>query len=147
YVDRVLVQAPTTPAAGTWHHVAYTFDATTNLFYVDGALVDNNTNVTDSHTPMSAWLGTFDGYGSLFRGELDEVRVWTIVRSASDIATDKQQHASGQAAAGLVAYWTFDDATNVGRSVDLSGHGSDVTFGDGVAAYMPLRVPSFSVPS
>jgi hypothetical protein len=142
YVDRVLVQAPTTPAAGTWHHVAYTFDATTNLFYVDGALVDNNTNVTDTHTPMSAWLGTLDGYVNLFRGELDEVRVWTVVRSQSDIATDKQ-HSSGPAPAGLVAYWTFDDATNVGRSVDTSGNGSDVTFGDGVAAFMPLRVPSF----
>src|SRR5262249_17331885 len=114
YVDRVLVQAPTTPAAGAWHHVAYTFDATTNLFYVDGTPVDNNTTATDSHTPMSAWLGTFDGYVNLFRGQLDEMRVWTIVRSASDIATD-MKHSSGQTAAGLVAYWTFDDATNIGR--------------------------------
>lgn len=142
YVDRVLVQAPTTPAAGIWHHLAYTFDATTNLFYVDGALVDNNTNVTDTHTPMSAWLGTFDGYVNLFRGELDEVRVWTIVRSPAQIATDMHP-SSGQTAAGQVAYWTFDDVTNVGRSSDLSGHGGDVTFGDGVATYMPLRVPSF----
>jgi hypothetical protein len=65
YVDRVLVQAPTTPAAGTWHHVAYTFDVVTNLLYVDGALVDSETNPTDSHTPTSAWLGTFDGYVNL----------------------------------------------------------------------------------
>ena len=97
YVDRVLVQAPTTPAAGTWHHVAYSFDVVTNLLYVDGALVDSETNLTDSHTPTSAWLGTSDGYANLFRGELDEVRVWTVVRSPSEIATD-MHHSSGQAA-------------------------------------------------
>ena len=146
YVDRVLVQAPATPAAGTWHHVAYTYDTVSNLLYVDGALVDDEPNQTDSHTPTSAWLGTFDGYVNLFRGALDEVRIWTVVRSPSEIATD-MHHASGQAAAGLVAYWTFDDATSVGRSIDLSGHGGDVTLGDGVAAYMPLRVLSFNVPS
>jgi hypothetical protein len=145
YVDRVLVQAPALPAAGAWHHVAYTYDAVANLLYVDGALVDSEANVTDTHTPTSAWLGTFDGYVNLFRGQLDEVRVWTVVRSPSDIATD-MRHSSGQAAAGLVAYWTFDDATSIGRSIDLSGHGGDVTFGDGVAAFMPLRVPSFNVP-
>jgi hypothetical protein len=141
YVDRVLVQAPTTPAAGAWHHVAYTFDATTNVLYVDGAAVATNTNVTDSHTPTAAWLGTYDGYTNLLKGTMDEIRVWTVARSAAQIVTD-MQHSSGQGESGLVAYWTFDDATDVGRSEDLSGHGNDVTFGDGVAALMPLRVPS-----
>ena len=141
FVDRVLVQAPTTPAAGAWHHVAYTFDATFDVLYVDGAVVDTEQNPTDSHTPTSAWLGTYDGYTNLFKGDLDEVRVWTVTRSPSQIVTD-MQHSSGQADSDLVAYWTFDDATDVGRSVDLSGHGNDVTFGDGVAGWMPLRVPS-----
>jgi hypothetical protein len=141
YVDYVLVQAPTTPAAGTWHHVAYTFDATTNVLYVDGTAVATSTLPTDSHTPTSAWLGTYDGYANMFKGALDEIRVWKAVRSASEIVSD-MQHSSGQGDADLVAYWTFDDATNVGRSADLSGHGNDVTLGDGVAALMPLRVPS-----
>ncbi len=141
YVDRVLVQAPTTPAAGNWHHVAYTYDTAVNTLYVDGAVVDSETNPTDTHTPTSAWLGTFDGYTNLFKGELDEVRVWTMVRSASQVLTDMQR-SSRLVEAGLVAEWTFDDATNVGRSVDLSGQGNDVTFGDGVAAFMPLRVPA-----
>jgi hypothetical protein len=141
FVDRVLVQAPTTPPAGSWHHVAYTFDATTNILYVDGVPVDTNTNPTDTHTPTSAWLGTYDGYTNLFKGELDELRVWSVTRSATEIVTD-MQHSSGQGDSDLVAYWTFDDATDVGRSADLSGHGNDVTFGDGVAVLMPLRVPA-----
>lgn len=140
YVDRVLVQAPTAPAAGGWHHVAYTYDTETNILYVDGAAVDSEPNATDSHTPTSVWLGTFDGYKNLFQGELDEVRVWTVTRSASEVTND-MQHSSGPQT-GLVAYWTFDDASDVGRSVDMSGNGNDVTFGDGVGAMMPLRVPS-----
>jgi hypothetical protein len=141
YVDRVLVQASTNPSAGTWHHIAYTYDTMTNILYVDGAAVDSEANATDTHTPTSAWLGTFDGYTNLFKGQMDEVRVWTVARSASDVVAD-MQHSSGQGETGLIAYWTFDDATDIGRSVDLSGHGNDVTFGDGIAAFMPLRVPS-----
>lgn len=140
YADRILVQAATPPPAGTWHHLAYTWDTTTNILYVDGTAVDTEPNPTDSHTPTSLWLGTFDGYKNLFKGQLDEVRIWTLARSASQVKSD-MQHSSGPQS-GLVAYWTFDDADNVGRSSDVSGNGNDVTFGDGFAAMMPLRVPS-----
>jgi hypothetical protein len=140
YADRILVQAPTPPPAGTWHHLAYTYDTMTDILYIDGTAVDSEPNPTDSHTPTSAWLGTFDGYKNLFTGQLDEVRVWNVTRSASQVKSD-MQHSSGPQP-GLVAYWTFDDANNVGRSSDMSGNGNDVTFGDGFAAMMPLRAPS-----
>jgi hypothetical protein len=140
YADRILVQAPTPPPAGTWHHLAYTYDTMNDVLYVDGVTVDTEPNPTDSHTPTSAWLGTFDGYKNLFKGQLDEVRVWKVARTASQVKSD-MQHSSGPQT-GLVAYWTFDDASNVGRSLDMSGNGNDVTLGDGFAAMMPLRVPS-----
>jgi hypothetical protein len=35
---------PTVPAAGQWHHVAYTFDGTTTRVYVDGALANTEVN-------------------------------------------------------------------------------------------------------
>lgn len=141
YVDRVLVQAPTAPTANSWHHVAYTYDTVVQTLYVDGVAVDAEMNPTDGHTPTSAWLGTFDGSTNLFKGQLDEVRVWTVARSASQVASD-MQHPSGQAQTGLVAYWTFDDAGDDGYSLDLSGSGNDVTLGDGVVGWMPSRVPS-----
>jgi hypothetical protein len=141
YVDRVLVQAPTTPTANSWHHVAYTYDTTFHALYVDGVSVDTEMNPADGHTPTSVWLGTFDGSTNLFKGQLDEVRVWTVARSASQVVAD-MQHSSGQGQAGLVAYWTFDDAADDGYSRDLSGFGNDVTLGDGVVGWMPSRVPS-----
>ncbi len=143
HVDRVLAQAPALPAPNTWHHVAFTFDprTTTTVLYVDGAVVDTETNPTDQRTPTSVWLGTLDGTRNLYAGLMDEVRVWSTVRTAVQVAADRV-HAAPGPAAGLVAYWTFDDADSGGRAMDASGNGNAVTLGDGVAARMPSRVVS-----
>ncbi len=141
YVDRVLVGAPTLPPANTWHHIAWSFDLTVNTLYVDGAVADAEMTATDVRTPTSVWLGTLDGTSELFAGQLDEIRVWNLVRSASDIQAD-MQHSAPASVPGLVAYWTFDDSASGGRALDASGSGNDVTLGDGVAANMPTRIPS-----
>jgi len=141
YVDRVLVQAPTLPSANAWHHVAYSYDTTVNMLYVDGAVADAEMTATDERTPTSVWLGTVDGTNQLFKGELDEIRVWTVVRTAAEIQADMQHSVPGPVT-GLVAYWTFDDSGSGGRALDASGSGNDVTLGDGLAANMPTRVSS-----
>jgi hypothetical protein len=140
YVDRVLAQAPTLPSANAWHHVAYSYDLNVNTLYVDGAAVDAEMTATDERTPTSVWLGTLDGSTQLFAGELDEIRVWTVVRTAAQVEADLRHRPPG-AEPGLVAYWTFDDAGSGGRALDASGSGNDVTLGDGVTANMPVRVP------
>jgi hypothetical protein len=143
--DRVLVAAPALPSANEWHHVAYTFDYTTNVLYVDGAQVDAQTTAPDDRTPNQIWLGSIDGVNALFRGRMDEVRVWVVTRSAAEIRADMKHGpvAGADASIGnLVAYWTFDDDRGGGRSVDRSGRGNDVTLGDGVPQRMPARVPS-----
>jgi hypothetical protein len=145
YVDRVLTAGPTLPPANAWHHVAYTFDYTTNALYVDGALVDAQMTPTDDRTPNQVWLGSIDGVTSLFRGRMDEVRVWAVTRSAAEVQADmKHGPVAGPNGMidGLVAYWTFDDDRSGGRSADSSGRGNDVTLGDGIAQRMPARVPS-----
>lgn len=143
YVDRLVVQAPTTPDDAAWHHVAYTFDGTTHMLYLDGTMVDSEMVAADDRTPTSVWLGTMDGSSNLFKGQMDEVRVWTVARTGAQVATDMHHSPPGMQP-GLVAYWTFDDAINGGRSVDFSGTGNDVTLGDGVADYMPSRVSSLA---
>jgi hypothetical protein len=140
YAHTILAAAPTFPAPGAWHHVAYTHDASQKL-YLDGELVATSTATSDKRTPTSAWLGTVDGAAELFKGRLDEVRVWTVARSASDILAD-MLHSTGQGESGLVAYWTFDDTSATACCRDSSGLGNDVTLGDGIAARMPARVAS-----
>jgi hypothetical protein len=141
YADRVLVTSPVTPPAGTWFHVAYSYDGTTHLLYVNGALADSETVPPDDRTPTSVWLGSADGSTNMFKGQMDEVRVWTTTRTAAQIAAD-MAHSPAGPQPGLVAYWTFDDAINGGRSIDFSGSGNGLTLGDGVAAMMPTRVAS-----
>jgi hypothetical protein len=141
YVDRVLVQAPALPPVNAWHHIAYSYDLTVHTLYVDGAVADAEMTTNDIRTPSSVWLGTLDGSSELFKGELDEVRVWSVARSAGDIQAD-MRHSPPGPVAGLVAYWTFDDAGSDGRALDASGSGNDVTLGDGVAERMPTRVAS-----
>src|SRR3954468_14850506 len=56
YSGRTLVAPPPAPAAGQWHHVAYTFDRTTHILYVDGVMVGSSTATGDERTPNTVWL-------------------------------------------------------------------------------------------
>jgi len=146
FSGRTLVAAPTAPAAGEWHHVAYTFDRTTHVLYVYGAMAASSTATGDERTPNQVWLGTVDGSAELYSGLMDEVRVWSIVRSAADIQKDMLHRGPGPEP-GLMAYWTFDDSQNGGRCDDMSKAPTDpvrndVTLGDGIAERMPSRVLS-----
>jgi hypothetical protein len=142
YVDRVLVQAPALPSVDVWHHIAYAAaNWETHTLYVDGARVAEQTMTPDNRTPSSVWLGSIDGSSALYRGRMDEVRIWSITRSEAEVRAD-MQHGPAGGAAGLIAYWTFDDDGPGGRSIDSSGAGNDMTLGDGIAQRMPARVPS-----
>ena len=141
FSGRTLVAAPTAPAAGQWHHVAYTFDRTTHILYVDGVMAASSTATGDERTPNTVWLGTVDGSAELYTGLMDEVRVWSSVRAPADIQKDMFHRAEGTEP-GLMAYWTFDDSQNGGRCADMSTNGNDVTLGDGIAERMPSRVLS-----
>src|SRR5262249_54014289 len=73
-----------------------------------------------------------------FFGEMDEVRVWSLIRSASDIAQNQNTSLVGAtdlsgntAEAGLVAYYRFDEALG-GVGHDAARHGHDATIGSGV---------------
>jgi hypothetical protein len=141
YSGRTLVAAPTAPAAGQWHHVAYTFDRTTHILYVDGVMVASSTATGDERTPNTVWLGTVDGSAELYTGLMDEVRVWSSARAPADIEKDMLHRMEGTEP-GLMAYWTFDDSQNGGRCKDMSDNGNDATLGDGIAERMPSRVLS-----
>jgi hypothetical protein len=142
YVDRVLVQAPALPSTGVWHHIAYVAaNWETHTLYVDGARVAEQTGTPDNRTPTSVWLGSIDGSNALYRGRMDEVRIWSIARSEAEVREDLR-HGPAGGAAGLLAYWTFDDEGPGGRSIDSSGAGNHMTLGDGVNQRMPTRVAS-----
>ena len=108
---------------GQWHHVAVSYDGTTLSFYIDGML--GNSHVVSlapfTFNPVifasaGAWLGSswhVDTSGNVtwpFSGALDEVRIWKVARSATEILTNAHRELAGSET-GLTHYWRFNEGT------------------------------------
>ncbi|MFM1550917.1 MAG: LamG-like jellyroll fold domain-containing protein, partial [Lentisphaeria bacterium] len=114
----VTVTSPTALAADTWYHVAVTFSTTTNeyLLYIDGIEV---AEVDTFLQPMDTGNGEFTTQlgDATFDGMIDELRVWSDVRSAAEIADNLDNGLVGNEA-GLLAYLRFDDGPATGPASD-----------------------------
>jgi hypothetical protein len=145
YGGETLLQAPA-PSTDTWHHVAYSFATSSadagieGTLYVDGKALTSGTVTPNTLTPISSWIGTFDGLTDLYAGDMDEIRIWNVSRAATDIASD-MQGTTPATASGLVALFDGDTVDGT-RLPDRSGNGNDVTLGGGDPSRMPTLVPS-----
>ncbi len=78
----------TTPlTAGTWYHVVYTFDSTSNAvkLYLNGKL-ELSTTVGDSNVNAgNLYIGT--GYPTQFDGLIDDARIYNYTLSANQVKT------------------------------------------------------------
>ncbi|MDJ0569076.1 MAG: LamG domain-containing protein [Pleurocapsa sp. MO_192.B19] len=102
----------------SWNHVATTFDGVTYTLYINGEAV-HSTDKFAGKTPYASdqlTIGRVAGTGSYFQGEMDEVRVWDIARSAAEIGDHYQNSLTGEEA-GLVAYWNFENESVEGNTV------------------------------
>lgn len=122
----------------SWNHVAVTFDATadTATFYVNGIAAGADTSAI---TTIQAGTAEFrlgaEGDGSDFwAGYMNVVRVWSDVRTASEINAGLYT-VYGAATAGLVAEWSL----NTDGADPISGYDLTAT-GTTAAALVPWRV-------
>ncbi|MBZ0167721.1 MAG: LamG domain-containing protein [Candidatus Omnitrophica bacterium] len=134
-----------------WVHIAGTFDGNTSRIYINGKLIHELANVTfDS----GEWLTLggyqyFNGSQSLFEGEMDEVRIWNIVRSEKDIQATMFSPLTGREE-GLVAYWNFDEGHGF-RFQNLAGDryhgilGKSIDGGSDAPKWIPARSTTGSV--
>lgn len=118
-----------------WSHVAATYDANSENFriYVNGSLikeVTNSYNFTAIANGGNLFLGlnpyqyiNFD-LERKFKGAMDEVRIWNIAKSASDIMANKNNSVFGNA--GLAGYYKFMDGEGTTLK-DLSGNNANGT--------------------
>ncbi len=130
---------------GAWHHVAVVRDATTGIksLFIDGVL-DFASSPDASRddisypnggdpNPVTSW-GPYivlaaekhdagPAYPS-FNGFLDEVRIWNIARTASQISTDRDRVIASDTP-GLVAYFRFEEGSGT-TVADASAAGSPV---------------------
>lgn len=110
----------------TWSHLAVTLSGTTGTLYVNGTAVATNSNM--SLTPASLantnqdWIGRSQFGDPTLNGAVDDFAIYSRALSASEVSA----LAGGQAAAGDIADYKFDEASGA-TALDSSGHGGDAT--------------------
>lgn len=121
----------TAPATNTWHHIAYVFDGTNQIIYIDGAptatvpttgaVVENNGN------NFGLTIGArFDQTQQFTNTIFEDVRIWQIARSQAEIAATYSTNLTGTES-GLIAYYRFEDGAGSNTVTDLSGNGHTLT--------------------
>lgn len=99
---------------GAWTHVAVVRSGSAASICVNGQLsaeatMHSSASCTTDNLKIGA-LGTV--WSECFNGSIDEVRIWSVARTAEEIAANYQKELSGTES-GLEGYWKFDgDATD-----------------------------------
>jgi hypothetical protein len=137
---RDLVRADVPLVLGRWQHLAYVLDAAGSHLYLDGTLLGSGPAPATNRTPITAFIGSLDGYSGSFHGSLDELRLYARALTALEVA-DLAQGAPLVEEEPLVLYLPFDELAGA-RSYDRSGLANHAQLGDGVLESMPRRVPS-----
>lgn len=116
-----------------WYHIAVTYDRTLTSgnvrFYVNGSLDSQHDEYrsisyySNSTLQIGALYNTIHAYGGL----IDEVRLWNVARTGSQINDTMQRILSPSETAdpNLVGYWPLDEGTG-STSRDNSTYGNNL---------------------
>ncbi len=121
------------------HHLAVVRNVNSLRFYLNGALLPYNGTLTGPLNTnifvVGHWAGGATG-GQDWQGEVDEIRLWNVPRTATEILDFKDcSLASSSPSSNLVVSWTCDQpgvnpsGNNAGAVLeDMSGNNNDGTF-------------------
>ncbi|MDW3194901.1 MAG: LamG-like jellyroll fold domain-containing protein [Cytophagales bacterium] len=121
----------TTWTSGTWYHIAFSYDGTAVRAYVNGT-EENSLNVSEASNAASTLNIGSAGSTNYFAGQMDEVRIWSVARTCSEILSTKDVELTGSET-GLELYYNFNQneagGTNTGQTTldDLTSNNNDGT--------------------
>lgn len=100
-----------------WHHHAYVYDKVTKniQIYVDGKSVPLTSNtMTDDYTGTGLlYVGMAPSSSFKFNAYLDDVRIWSTVRTQTEIIENMNKYMDGDET-NLLANWQFNEgASNI----------------------------------
>jgi RHS repeat-associated protein len=132
------------PPANLWTHITITYDLGAIKTYANGTLIHTYSGsgaIGDYHTDQNDFrIGGRQNSSDYFRGIIDEVSVWNVVRTEAQIQEDMNRTLTGSES-GLVSYWNFNEGS--GNTVsDKSVKGNNGSLGGGVAANQPVWTTS-----
>lgn len=112
-----------TIVADTWTHVSMVYDDTTLKIYINGVVV-GSTSVPSGYSLANTSPQTFIGNsvfgGEIFQGDIDEVRIWNIVKTVEQLNGSKNCELQGTEP-GLLAYYKFN------QGIDLANNSAVTT--------------------
>lgn len=105
--------------AGVWYHVAITFNQASGALnlYKNGVLVDSKINPSAFFEPQLQIAAYNSAY--FFKGNIDEVRVWDVERTAGEISSSMNCEISHRTS-GLIAYYNFNQGIADGNNTSLT---------------------------
>jgi hypothetical protein len=110
----------------TWTHLAVTLTGTTGTLYINGNPVATNTNMTLHPSSLGNtnqnWIGRSQFSDPFLNATVDDFQIYGRALSAAEVGG----LAGGQAGAGDVASYKFDEASGA-TAIDSSGAGHDAT--------------------
>lgn len=124
---------------GEWVHLAGVYGSNVWRLYRNGVEVNADAEVVGAVGVDADWAIGARGNGGerFFKGAVDEVRIWSVARSAGEIAAtifDRQLPPQ----AGLAGAWSFEEGFG-DVAYDSSDNRSTGRLGNGQAAHMPGR--------
>ena len=97
---------------GNWHHIAATHDGVNLKVYLDGVQVGATQSKIFNTLGNQLNIGFRGVLGSEhFNGDIEEVRIWNLVRSNVEIQANRSCELIGNEA-GLVAYYKFNQGAD-----------------------------------
>jgi hypothetical protein len=135
------VLAGSTPAAGMWHHLAYTFNGTNHILYIDGSLSNQTTTAAQTGAVTS-----FQLFGNQWTENatviLEDLRVYSRTLADAEIETIYGTNGLDGIVSSLVSRFLFNEgapATSPGAGPtvrDVSDNGNHgIAFSDTVTDY------------
>lgn len=117
------VTASNAVLVNTWQHIAGVWNGSDLKIYINGVLAGTTTGVTESSfatTTNNLMIGNNQAASpERFTGNIDEVRIWTNVRTAEQINGSKNCELQGTET-GLIAYYKFNQGFDASNNVAIT---------------------------
>lgn len=116
------ISSATVVGDGACHHIAYIKSGSTGRLFVDGVLEGTHTanvslTASDRFSIGQEW--DYANPSDFYHGELDDLRVWTVARTAAQIQSAMNIELAGTEA-GLLACYDFNQGVPGGNNAGLT---------------------------